>query len=80
MQTAKAIVVSALIVSAVGAYTAWAVQPRFSLANPGGGLTVRLDRSSGDMIACHQLACSTIVKDNLPVKQADRFAEFRDAQ
>ncbi|HEX8413092.1 MAG TPA: hypothetical protein VF637_04310 [Sphingomicrobium sp.] len=70
---------SALIVSAVGAYTAWAVQPRFSLVNAGTGLTVRLDRSSGDMIACRQTACATIVEDNLPVKQVDEFAAFRDA-
>jgi hypothetical protein len=60
MQTARAIVLSAVIVAATGAATAWAIAPRYSLTNVGQGVSIRLDRSSGDLLGCRELDCRKI--------------------
>lgn len=60
MQTARAIIVASVIVAATGAATAWAVAPRYSLTNVGQGVSIRLDRSSGDMLGCRELDCRPI--------------------
>lgn len=66
MDTGKAIVAGAIIIAATGALTAWAIQPRYSLTNPGWGVTVRLDRAGGDMIGCERLTCRSIVVNGKP--------------
>lgn len=63
MQTGTAIVVGAAILAATGAATAWMVQPRYSLANPGQGVTVRLDRRTGELLGCERLDCHPILTD-----------------
>jgi hypothetical protein len=68
MQTGKAIVAGAIIIAATGAATAWAIQPRYSLTNVGGGASIRLNRASGDMIGCERLACAPIVKGDKAVE------------
>jgi hypothetical protein len=79
MQTGRAIIAGAVILAATGAASAWALQPRYSLANPGQGVTVRLDRQTGDMMGCQRLACSAIVKGNKAVVQSDPWAAFPEA-
>lgn len=60
MQTGRAIIIASVIVAAVGGATAWAVAPRYSLTNVGQGVSIRLDRSSGDMLGCRELDCRQI--------------------
>lgn len=67
MTTARAIIIAAVILAVVGAATAYLVTPRYSLTNPGQGVTIRLDRAGGDMIGCERLACRQIVKGSAPV-------------
>lgn len=67
MQTGRAIIIGAAIIAAAGGVTAWMVQPRYSLANPGQGVTVRLDRRTGDLMGCQQLECRLVVKGGQPI-------------
>lgn len=60
MQTGRAIIASAFILAATGAATAWAIQPRYSLTNPGGGTTMRLNRASGNLVGCVRLTCRAL--------------------
>jgi len=62
MQTSRAIVAAAVIIAGTGAATAYMLQPRYSLANPGQGVTVRLDRKTGDMMGCEGLTCRPVVE------------------
>ena len=76
MQTGRAIIIAAVVVAASGAATAWATTPRYTLTNPGAGLTVRLDRSTGDMIGCRQMECAPIVANGQAVHHSDPWAGF----
>lgn len=68
MQTGKAIILAAVILAGAGAATAWAIQPRYSLTNPRANFTVRLNRTSGDMIGCEGLTCQPMMKGDKVVK------------
>jgi hypothetical protein len=61
MQTGWSIIIGAVLISGVGAATAFALQPRYSLGNPGQGITIRLDRKTGDLLGCERLVCRLIV-------------------
>lgn len=69
MQTARAIILSAVIVAATGAATAWAIAPRYSMTNVGQGVSIRLDRSSGDLLGCRGLDCMPIANRAGAIKQ-----------
>jgi hypothetical protein len=73
VDTGKAIVIGATIIAAAGAGTAWAIQPRYSLTNVGGGNSIRLDKASGDMIGCAGLDCEPIAASG---KLVDRWAKY----
>ena len=62
MRTGWAIIIAAVIVGAAGIAAAYLAAPRFALGNPGGGVSVRLDRRTGDMIGCERLDCQPVVK------------------
>ena len=68
MTTARAILLSALLIALAIAGGAWwsAAQgvgaTRYQLANTGGGATVRLDRQTGDLIECRQGQCRALAK------------------
>jgi len=64
MTPARAIIIGSLILSATTAIAVHFTIPRYSLANIGDGHTVRLDRTSGDMIGCTQNECAPIVAGN----------------
>lgn len=68
MQTGRAIIIGAALLAVAGAGSAFYMTPRYSLTNPGGGVTVRLDRQSGDMMGCAYLECAPIVAGGKPVK------------
>jgi len=80
MQTGRAILAAGIIVAATGGATAWVIQPRYTLVNAGAGLTVRLDRNSGDMIGCERLQCAPIVHGETAIKPVDKWAEFKPVQ
>lgn len=62
MRTGWAIIIAAVIIAATGSLTAWALTPRYSMSNPGAGVTIRLNRASGDLLGCERLACRPIVE------------------
>jgi hypothetical protein len=84
MPTARAIILSAAILAVAILAATWlwadrhAKANRFDLANTGAGSTVRLDRTTGDMIRCDQGRCAAIVK-NGKITHEDKWAEFPDA-
>lgn len=76
MQTGKAILAGAFIVSGIGAVTAWAIQPRYSLTNVGGGTSIRLNRATGDMVGCERLACAPIVRGDKGLRTTGPWTEY----
>jgi hypothetical protein len=77
MDTGKGLIGAAAILVIGGGVAAYAALPRYSLGNPGGGVSVRLDRRSGDMIVCEALACRPLVADGKIAP--DPWAAFKDA-
>lgn len=77
MQTGKAIIAGAIILAATGAATAWAIQPRYSITNVGGEITMRLNRASGNLVGCVRLTCralangETVLPPPTPAQDAD---------
>jgi hypothetical protein len=62
MDTGRSVIIASALLVVGGGVAAYAVTPRYSLANPGGGISVRLDRRGGDMIACRDMACRALVE------------------
>lgn len=66
MTTPRAVILSALLVAiAIGGAAWWSVprlieSNRYSLVNAGGGVTMRLDRQSGKLIACKLSGCNEL--------------------
>lgn len=67
MQTGPALIAAAAILVVGGGVAAYTSAPRYSLGNPGGGVSVRLDRRSGDMMACQGMDCRAVIADDKAV-------------
>ncbi|KXU31547.1 hypothetical protein A0J57_05405 [Sphingobium sp. 22B] len=61
MTVARSIIIAALIVVLGVGVISWALMPRYSLTTIGQGASIRLDRLSGSMVGCRELACRVIV-------------------
>ena len=68
MTTASAVLLSAVLIAlASGGATWWAVARlaeanRYQMVNLGGGVTVRLNRQTGDLVGCEGLECREMTK------------------
>jgi hypothetical protein len=76
MQTGRAIIIAASIVAATGGAAAYYGPPRYSMTNPGGGVSIRLDRRSGDMMGCAGLDCQPIIKGDKRLPTKDPYAGY----
>ena len=76
MTTARAVLLSALLIAiAIGGATWWSVPrlgdaSRYSLVNAGDGIVMRLDRRTGQLIACRDSNCSELADANGTVAKA----------
>ena len=70
MQTGHALIAAAAILVIGGGVAAYTATPRYSLGNPGAGVSVRLDRRSGDMLGCQGMDCRAIVANGRAVPPA----------
>ncbi|HEX8388327.1 MAG TPA: hypothetical protein VF636_04860 [Sphingomonas sp.] len=73
MTTARAIILSAVILALAAGVIAYLTQPRYSLVNVGDGYALRLDRRTGEMMSCVEGACG-------PVSDAGRQGPWVDYQ
>jgi hypothetical protein len=67
MQTGRAIIAAAAILTIGRGVAAYTATPRYSLGNPGAGVSVRLDRRSGDMMACQGMDCRAVIANGRAV-------------
>ena len=83
MTTARAVLLSALLIAiAIGGATWWSVPrlgdaSRYSLVNAGDGIVMRLDRQTGDLIACRLEQCRQMARgDKLSTPAKDEWEAF----
>lgn len=68
MTTSRAILASALLISASVTGSAWIItqrapaNERYQIVNTGSGSTVRLDRETGDLVRCDASDCASMIK------------------